>query len=175
MCIVHIEVQDRGQADVAAGRRKGVATPADTALLLDAMLGKLATYLRMCGYDAAYALDRGVEDDEQLRTIADREDRVLLTRDVELASRAREALLLESRDVRGQLAALSAEGYHLSLDVPTRCSGCNGRLERLPETGSTPEFAPDPADRPVWYCADCDQCFWRGDHWEDVARRLEGL
>ncbi|MFW6382904.1 MAG: Mut7-C RNAse domain-containing protein, partial [Haloferacaceae archaeon] len=29
--------------------------------MLDAMLGKLATYLRMCGYDAAYVLD-GVDD-----------------------------------------------------------------------------------------------------------------
>lgn len=152
-----------------------MATPSDTALLLDAMLGKLATYLRMCGYDAAYALDRGVEDDDELRAIADREGRVLLTRDVELASRAHESLLLEFRDVRRQLAALAAEGYELSLDVPTRCSGCNGRLERLPETASTPEFAPDPTERPVWYCGDCDQFFWRGDHWEDVARRLEGL
>jgi uncharacterized protein with PIN domain len=32
-----------------------------TRLLLDAMLGNLATYLRMCGYDAADATDRGVE------------------------------------------------------------------------------------------------------------------
>lgn len=58
-------------------------------LLLDAMLGKLARYLRMCGYDAAYALDRGVEADDGLREIAASEGRRLLTRDVDLAARTR--------------------------------------------------------------------------------------
>jgi len=38
-------------------------------LLLDTMLGKLATYLRMCGYDAAYALDEGVESDDALLAV----------------------------------------------------------------------------------------------------------
>jgi len=34
--------------------------------LLDTMLGKLATYLRMCGYDTAYALDEEAEADDAL-------------------------------------------------------------------------------------------------------------
>jgi uncharacterized protein with PIN domain len=32
-----------------------------TRLFVDAMLGRLVTYLRMCGYDMAYALDEGIE------------------------------------------------------------------------------------------------------------------
>jgi hypothetical protein len=52
-------------------------------LLLDTMLGKLATYLRMCGYDAAHALDEEVESD---------------------------AVLLESRDVADQLGELADAG-----------------------------------------------------------------
>ena len=31
-------------------------------LLVDVMCGTLATYLRMCGYDAAYALDLDVAE-----------------------------------------------------------------------------------------------------------------
>lgn len=38
-------------------------TPTDR-FLLDAMLGTLTTYLRMCGYDAAYALDHEIEADD---------------------------------------------------------------------------------------------------------------
>jgi uncharacterized protein with PIN domain len=46
-----------------------------TRLLLDAMLGRLATYLRMCGYDAAYALDEGIEADDAVLDWARRDDR----------------------------------------------------------------------------------------------------
>lgn len=146
--------------------------PADTALVLDVMLGKLTTYLRMCGYDTVYALDRGVEDDASLRSIARREGRTLLTRDVELATNAPEGVLLESRDVREQLRELSQRGYALSLDVPTRCSRCNGRLRRLRPGESTPPFAPDPDETAVWTCRDCGQPFWRGSHWVDVEDAL---
>jgi hypothetical protein len=63
--------------------------------LLDAMLGKLATYLRMCGHDTAYALDRapdgghanapeddasaGIEDDDELLALARAEGRRIPT------------------------------------------------------------------------------------------------
>ena len=49
------------------------------------MCGKLATYLRMCGHDTAYALDRGVEDDDALLAIAEAEGRTPVTRDREVA------------------------------------------------------------------------------------------
>lgn len=149
-----------------------MATPEDTPLVADVMLGTLVTYLRMCGYDTAYALDRGVESDEAVRAIAEDEGRVLLTRDVALGERTAEAVVLESRAVRDQLRELSARGYDLCLDVPTRCARCNGRLRRLEATESAPAFAPDPADRPVWECIECGQPFWRGSHWDDVAATL---
>ncbi|MEF8800748.1 MAG: Mut7-C RNAse domain-containing protein [Halolamina sp.] len=100
------------------------------------MLGKLATYLRMCGYDAAYALDRGIEDDERLREIAAEEDRTLLTRDEQLADRTPDALLLTEQAVTDQLRELVDAGFDLSLaDPPVRCGSCNGLLERVAHTG----------------------------------------
>jgi uncharacterized protein with PIN domain len=59
-------------------------------VLCDAMLGKLARYLRMCGYDTAYALDRGIEADAAIGELARREGRTLLTRDADLAARTTE-------------------------------------------------------------------------------------
>ncbi|WP_256463853.1 Mut7-C RNAse domain-containing protein [Halorientalis litorea] len=146
------------------------------ALLLDAMLGKLATYLRMCGYDAAYALDRDAEDDDRLLAIARDEDRTVLTRDRDVARRADDAVLLTTRDVTDQLRELREAGYPLALaDRPTRCGRCNGPVERVDADDGTPEYAPDPAEVSVWQCLDCGQHFWQGSHWDEVAERLAGL
>ena len=144
-------------------------------LLLDAMLGKLARYLRMCGHDAAYALERGVEGDDAVLALAEEEGRRLVTRDVALAARAEDALLVESKEIAGQLGELRAAGLDLTLAEPERCGRCNGRLVPVPTGESTPEYAPDPGGEPVWRCPDCGQHFWRGSHWDDVRERLEAL
>lgn len=149
--------------------------PEDTRLLADAMLGTLVTYLRMCGYDTAYALERGVEDDETLRALAHEEERVLLTRDGELAEATPGAELLDSRAVDGWLEELARRGYRLGLGTPTRCSRCNGRLRRLDPGESTPPFAPSPDERAVWTCRECGQPFWKGSHWDDVAATLDDV
>jgi len=140
-------------------------------LLLDVMLGRLARYLRMCGYDAVYAGDRGIEADDRLLALACEEGRTLLTRDRSLAARADDGLLLAERDVRDQLRELDAAGFALSLpDSPARCGRCNGALARVDDDEPRPDYAPDAG--PVWRCRDCGQLFWRGSHWDDVAARL---
>lgn len=140
--------------------------------LCDAMCGSLARILRMCGHDAAYALDRGVEDDTALRALARAEGRTLLTRDADLARRSGDAVLLTSKDTDGQLRELAAEGVALELTAPTRCGACNGELERA--SGPYPAYVADDAEA-VWRCRDCGQYFWRGSHWEDLSERLEAL
>jgi hypothetical protein len=140
------------------------------------MLGRLARYLRMCGHDAAYALDRGVEDDDALVAIARAEGRTLLTRDASLAARAADATLLVEREVTDQLRELRAAGVDVSLaDRPTRCGACNGPLDTVAATADLPDYAPDPAETAVWRCRRCGQCFWKGSHWDDVRRRLADL
>lgn len=150
-------------------------TPRDTTLLLDVMLGKLATYLRMCGYDTAYALDRCVEADSRIRELAREEERLLLTRDVELGHDTDGALVLRGREIEEQLTELLEAGFVLALDEPVRCSVCNGRLREVVTGERTPPFAPSPAEQPVWRCRECGQPFWRGSHWADVETTLESL
>jgi hypothetical protein len=138
---------------------------------LDVMLGRLATLLRMAGWDAAYALDRGVEADDAILGQATTEDRLLLTRDRQLVDRALDALLLTSRDTEDQLAELREAGFLVAFDEPTRCAACNGQLLPVPGAESTPDHAPSPATTDVWRCEDCGQYFWRGSHWADVIDR----
>lgn len=154
-------------------------------LLVDAMLGRLVTYLRMCGYDTVYTLEADIESDDTIRSLARTEDRTLLTRDRELAAGAADGLLLTARERDDQLAELAAAGFDLSLpDEPRRCSRCNGPLTGVEPGATTPEYAPDPGETEVWRCRHCGQqfwrcrhCgqqFWRGSHWEAVATRLAG-
>ncbi|MFB6309482.1 MAG: Mut7-C RNAse domain-containing protein [Haloarculaceae archaeon] len=143
-------------------------------LLLDVMLGKLATYLRMCGYDAAYALDREIENDDAVRAVANQEERLLVTRDADLAAAA-DGLLLDARDPTDQLRELAAAGFDLTLPAePERCSTCNHPLEAV-GVEPTPDYAPDPAVEDVWRCPDCGQHFWKGSHWDDVRSTLSEL
>lgn len=138
-------------------------------LVVDVMLGKLATYLRMCGYDALYTQEEGVEADDAIKRLADREERTLLTRDRELADRTEGAVLLTSRAVEDQLDELAEQGFSLELPrEPERCSVCNGRVRTLDADETRPEHAPDGIDE-IWQCRACEQYFWKGSHWERVS------
>ena len=152
-------------------------------LLTDAMLGTLTTYLRFAGHDTAYTPEEGVEADDAVLELADREGRRLVTRDRDLAARATRGYLLTAHDVEAQLTALVTQGLTLSVPAePTRCGSCNGRLEQVPGGEPTPEYAPtavsaDSAAGPVrvWRCVDCGQHFWKGSHWERMAEALTHL
>jgi uncharacterized protein with PIN domain len=147
-----------------------------TRLLLDAMLGRLATYLRMCGYDAAYALDEGIEADDAVLDWARRDDRTLLTRDRELAARYERTVLLDSREVSDQLAELVEAGFEIELpETPQRCSACNGSLVRVDPDEPTPAYAPAAGGTDVWRCEACGQHYWTGSHWADVAATIDDL
>lgn len=144
-------------------------------LLLDVMCGGLRPYLRMCGHDASYAGDRpGLEADDALLAAAHQEGRTVVTRDVALARRADESILLRSRDVEAQLGELLEAGVDLDLSVePIRCGRCNGSLEAVDPATERPEYVPETAEDDARRCPDCGQWFWRGSHWDDVAEILE--
>ncbi|QFU81236.1 DUF5615 family PIN-like protein [Natronorubrum aibiense] len=144
--------------------------------LLDVMCGGVVSHLRMCNHDTVYAGDRDLEADDDLLDVARDENRTLITRDVHLANRADESILLESRDVEDQLAELAAAGVDFTLATePAFCGRCNGPLEDVEPSASTPEYAPDPATVDVRCCRRCGQYFWRGSHWERVAETLSSL
>ena len=143
-------------------------------LLLDAMCGGLRSYLRLCGHDTAYVLDRFESEapDDAIAALASEEDRRLVTRDVALAGRAEDALLVESRDLEDQLRELRAAGVALAPAEPAYCGRCNGRLRPL--EGDPAEYVPDDAE-PVWVCEACGQQFWKGSHWDRMRETLAEL
>jgi uncharacterized protein len=142
----------------------------------DEMLGRLARYLRFLGHDTVYA--RGFEDDE-IRELAVREGRVLLTRDRELAGRADQALLLRSVDVLGQLREVRTAFPSVPSTVTfDRCPECNTPLRRWnppADREAWPIGVPHdiPASQTaVWECPACLRHFWEGSHAPRIRDRV---
>jgi uncharacterized protein len=142
--------------------------------LADEMLGRLARYLRFVGCDTAYL--QGLADDELLER-ARREGRVLLTRDRELASRSRDALLIESPRVADQWRAVRRAWP----EVPTvpsfdRCSVCNGPLSRAepPRGGEARGLPPSVRDgsAALFSCESCGHLYWEGSHTRTIRERI---
>lgn len=142
--------------------------------LVDVMLGKLATYLRMCGYDTLYAQEEGIEADDAIRERAQTTGRTLLTRDQTLAAATEGAICLTATAIEAQLSELHEQGIAIDLPTtPNRCSLCNGGVTQI-DPGQHPEHAPDTVGR-VWRCTDCDQYFWKGSHWERIQETIAAV
>ncbi len=144
--------------------------------LVDSMLGSLARWLRIGGYDAEYRRDA---DDDALMEEASRTGRVLLTRDRVLALRAKkrdvETILVEAEGDVEQLGAIAAT-LGLELDPSnSRCPACNGsltRVERDRVRGRVPEASLQAFDV-FWECGSCGGVYWRGSHWDQIASTIE--
>ena len=143
----------------------------------DAMVGKLARWLRVLGLDVLY--DSSL-DDHQLVALARREGRVLLTRDVPLASGTNgpERFLIESGEFREQLLQV-VRVYRLDpwRGLFSRCIDCNTLLEpALPEEtrDRVPPYVFSTQTR-FKRCRHCDKILWGGTHRNHMRRLLEGL
>ena len=91
--------------------------------ICDQMLGTLAKWLRIMGYDTIY----GDGDDGELIKISVDEKRVLLTRDKELHKRYPDSILIESTELGEQIRKV-VDSLDLKIDMEntlTRCTVCN--------------------------------------------------
>ncbi len=139
----------------------------------DHMLGSLARWLRMMGYDTVYDKDL---DDGEIAKLARGESRFILTRDKELAKEPG-ALLLEHEDLDSQLKAVGTKFGLRYNDNQIRCSACNGELQDLPKDQakeSVPEGALNNNDR-FWKCSKCGKVYWKGTHWRGIMERFQRL
>jgi len=147
----------------------------DLCFLADSMLGTLAKWLRLLGYDTAYDAQC---DDNQLVRLARAEGRILLTRDTGLLKRkGLNCLFVESEVLEEQLAQV-LQAFDLRVDNPfSRCPVCNTALEEVPKYeawGQVPPFVFQ-TQRTFSLCPECNQFYWRGSHWKRMSERMERL
>lgn len=153
--------------------------PGAPRFLADQMLGRLAAWLRMVGYDTVTVYDLA---DSELVQLAAAEGRILLTRDGALAStRAVQVMRVAAVTPRAQLAEVLGA---LSLEVDparffSRCTRCNALVEPVAEAAVHDRLPPGVRDRGLAFvrCPACAQIYWRGSHVERFLAELaaEGL
>ena len=140
-------------------------------LVADAMLGRLAKWLRLLGYDTLYW--RG--DDARLVRLVLAENRLLLTRDTHIPPRLPPhlTLLIVSDHYDAQLGQVVA---HLGLPprIGRLCLRCNLPLEPADKAevrAEIPAFVWQTHER-FARCPGCLRIYWEGTHY---ARMLEAL
>lgn len=154
-------------------------SPDKARFIADCMLGKLAKWLRMIGYDCIYIQDA---DDDELVGLAVRENRILLTRDKALCDRRMvksRCIMIGWVSTSGQVIQVLRE---LKLDPPkealfTRCAVCNSEIQHISRDrvlGKVPLFVYN-TQQDYGHCEKCNRIYWRGSHLVHVLEALKEI
>ncbi len=146
--------------------------------IADAMLGKLVRWLRMLGQDVIYSPKF---EDAELIAVAEKEHRVLLTRDSELHKRATSkgvaAFYVEGLTEAEKLAELAGRfGFTLAIDLKrSRCPRCNAEIQVTPKQKLAGKVEKTTLIyyNEFWKCSKCGRIYWQGAHWRGIRATLE--
>ncbi len=142
--------------------------------LADSMLGKLAKWLRVMGFDTHYqpfyevgVIDRFVNDDF-----------ILLSRHRLKIDLYPNSLLILSDKVEGQIQEMRERGYIPSPRSKwfTRCLACNVRLIKVTveeARENIPEYIFYQNITGIRFCPSCVRYFWPGSHKIRMINQLE--
>lgn len=152
--------------------------------IADAMLGSLAKWLRIFGFDTIYFK---TIDDKELIKIAKQEHRILLTRDTRLVKSKKidSYMLINSNDVSGQLrevltAIVSSQPSAVSSkqrELQPRCIKCNGEL-----MSADKESVANDVSEHVYFnfdsflrCSSCGKVYWEGSHRKLIDEKIQNI
>jgi hypothetical protein len=145
--------------------------------IVDCMLGKLAKWLKILGFDALYFSK--IEDSELL-ALAQKERRTLLSRDNALLQKSRgiPTLFIKSEDWKTQLKQV-LDGFNLWREVNpySRCIGCNFELKELPKKHARNLVTPFVYGKAKSFalCPRCGRIFWKGSHHQDMEHKIKEI
>ncbi len=141
--------------------------------LCDHMLGTLARWLRILGFDASYP---GPLGDDDLVSLASQEGRVLLTRDKDLGNRKGIKTVYISSDLLDEQMGQVLQEMSLTIEDPmSRCPVCNDVLARVSKAeaqGKVPAGVYARQEE-FWRCPGCGKYYWQGSHWERMTKKVE--
>ena len=139
--------------------------------MVDAMLGTLARWLRVLGFDTVF--DTNLDDDEILE-LAIAEERVIISRDRELCARKSDSLFLETIDLDEQISKVLELHPADEKNLLTRCLDCNLLLYNVPVSDVEPANVPtEVIDRyeEFWHCEKCNKYYWQGSHYDNMRQK----
>ena len=164
-------------SDVPVSRplRLSPCPPDPASFVLDVHLGKLARRLRLLGFDTCYKNDL---DDAEIMTVADRENRIILTRDSGILKhrKVKHGYLVRSDHLDYQLHE-TLKRYDLSgrIHLWSRCMLCNGLMGKVSKAEVEPFLE---TKTRLYYedfqrCSSCGQVYWKGSHYHGINRWLD--
>lgn len=145
--------------------------------VLDTHLGRLATDLRLLGFDGLY--DNGYSDEELARLSAV-DGRVLLTRDRGLLKRGAvtRGYYVRAALPRDQIVEVLRR-FDLAAPVApfSRCLRCNGLLEPVDKATILDCLPAGTRAHFVEFnrCSACERVYWAGAHYEALQRRVADI
>ena len=150
----------------------------DLRYLCDEMLKKLSRWLRIAGYDV---ISPSNITDKSMARLSKEQNRILLTRDRDLANmKDVDSLLIRNKDLESQLEEIFNE-FPPDVFPPgkTRCPLCNSNLELISRSEidqavvgvEIPEGVYERKDL-FFRCSRCGKYYWIGKHWDRIGSVL---
>lgn len=154
-----------------------LATQVPPRFLADRMVGRLATWLRILGYDTAYLPQLSPQG---LLREGRRQGRILLTRDTRLLRQKDAPPLVFIRDdhFRQQVKQVVIEcGLTPLVSLFSRCSECNQVLEEVTKEriqDQVPEYVRQ-TQNTFYRCSACHRIYWGATHKTRVLAELRRI
>ncbi|CUT01784.1 Mut7-C RNAse domain-containing protein [Candidatus Chrysopegis kryptomonas] len=142
----------------------------------DTMLGKLAKWLRLLGYDTIYEPNLPLK--ELLKFLE--EDRIFLTRSRRIVeeNNIKNFYIVKSERFKEQLSEVIK---NLNLDTQTnlfsRCSICNTEIVEVPKS-SIIDLIPEETAKSFdefYQCPKCGKIYWNGSHTARILKTLNEI
>jgi len=147
--------------------------------LCDQMLGTLAKWLRLMGYNTFYA-NNEMKDSELLQ-IAKKEKRIIITRDKELFIRGKKQNLkvikIKSTDLDIQLKHVLNDIRINKEAIFSRCSLCNTLINKIDKDeikNKVPEKIYKYKNL-FWFCPKCGKIYWMGSHYNKIITKINEI
>ncbi|WP_017730508.1 Mut7-C RNAse domain-containing protein [Nafulsella turpanensis] len=147
--------------------------------IADVHLGKLVRSMRMLGFNCCYENNYS---DPEIAAIAEKEARIVLTRDRGLLKHKSIVwgYWLRSQQPEEQLLEVVRHfTLEQELNPLSRCIACNGRIEPVPKAAVIDQLPPKTRQffEEFFQCQSCRRVYWKGSHYErmqEFIRRVEG-
>jgi len=141
--------------------------------IADIMVGRLAKYLRMAGYDVLYT---NTASDNQIIKKAGETDRIVLTRDSLMLTRREfkkgtvKYLFIKDDKLKNQLNQIRSDLKVLLKPNLVRCIECNRKLIKVKKEDIKNKVPPYvyKTQQNFLYCKKCDKYYWRGTHYDNI-------
>jgi uncharacterized protein with PIN domain len=132
--------------------------------LVDAMLGTLARWLRVLGFDTYFARDL---NDDDIVELANRESMTLISRDRALCERVPGSIHMAEVGLETQLMSIIS-GHRpdrtLFLSRCLECNGVLGQVEKFLVITQLPDSVRELHEE-FWQCPGCKKVYWKGSHY----------